>query len=172
MTKTAKVLFVVIFGALISAFLFPPLVVLSLLAVIVLLVYLLIRRLTMPKEELKKIREENAARVAKWNSKAEQEQGRIEFEKMRAAEKKRKEDDRRAVSAVLITTNSKKSGVGRAVVGGALFGPVGAVAGAVTGSSKATKATFSVKYASGRTGTETVAIGGQRFNELSALLHK
>ena len=87
----------------------------------------------------------------------------------------RKTNDKTAVSAVLISTDSKKSSVGafgRAVVGGALFGAVGAVAGAVSGSSKATKATFSVKYASGRTATETVVIGGQRFNELSALLHK
>lgn len=180
MTKTAKVLIAVIFGTLVTAFFFPPMAVFSLVAVIVLLVYLLVRRLTMPKEELQKIREENAAVVAKWDAKAEetkkkQEQSKANLEKIRAAEKKRKADDHRAVSAVLISTNSKKSGVGaagRAVVGGALFGAVGAVAGAASGSSKATKATFSVKYASGRTGTETVVIGGQRFNELSALLHK
>ena len=79
------------------------------------------------------------------------------------------------MSAVLISTNSKKSGVnaaGRAIVGGTLLGPVGAIAGAATGSSKATSATFSVKYASGRVATETVPIGSQRFKELSALLHK
>jgi hypothetical protein len=81
---------------------------------------------------------------------------------------------RRPVSAVLISTNSKRSGVdaaGRAIVGGVLLGPLGAVAGAVTGTSKATKATFSVKYGNGDTGVETVDINGKRFRELSAAMH-
>lgn len=171
MTKTAKVLFVVMLALFVSGFFFPPMFVFALLVAIVFLVYMLVRRLTMPKEELQKIREENAAIVAE--AKAKQEQGEAELEKIRAAEKKRKADDRRAVSAVLISTESRKSGAfGRALVGDALFGPMGAIVGAASAKSKATKATFSVKYASGRTGVETVAIGSQRFNELSALLHK
>ena len=87
----------------------------------------------------------------------------------------RRDANRTPVAAVLITTNSHTSGVGaagRAVVGGALLGPVGALAGAVSGTSKATKATFSVKYANGRTAVETVDINSRRFKELSALLMK
>ncbi len=90
-------------------------------------------------------------------------------------EQERKEANRKIVSVVLISTNSKKSSAdaaGRAFVGGALLGPVGAIAGAATGTSKATTATFSVKYASGRTAVETVNIGSNRFRELSAFLHK
>lgn len=105
----------------------------------------------------------------------EHEKAKAEMQRVFAEDKKRKEADRIPVSAVLISTNSKKSGVnaaGRAIVGGTLLGPVGAIAGAATGSSKATSATFSVKYASGRVATETVPIGSQRFKELSALLHK
>ena len=92
------------------------------------------------------------------------------YAKERKAEKA---EGKRPVSAVLISTEMKKSGTfGRALVGGALFGIAGSIAGAASGTSKATKATFSVKYASGRTGTETVDIGSRRFKELSALLHK
>ena len=173
MTKTAKVLLVIIISTLIAAFFFPPIVMVSLLADVVLFIYLIVRRLRTPKEDLQKIRKENDALLAKWNAKAEQ--SKVELEKMRVAERARKADDRRVVSTVLISTDNKKSAVGaagRAVVGGALLGPVGAIAGAASGKSKAAKATFSVKYASGRTATETVDIGSRRFNELSALLHK
>lgn len=107
----------------------------------------------------------------RWGDKAAVKSGR---EEMRRREQERKEADKRPVSAVLIGTDSKKSGastVGRALVGGALLGPIGAIAGAASGKSKTTKATFSVKYASGRTGTETVEIHSKRFKELSALLH-
>ena len=180
MPKTGKVLLVIAFSTLIVAFFFPPIVVISLLAVVIFLVYLIVRRLTMSEEALQKNREEVDAQVAKWNARADearkkQEQGRAELEKLRASERARKADDRRAVSAVLISTDNKKSAigsVGRAAIGGTLFGPVGAIAGAASGTSKARKATFSVKYASGRTATETVPIGSKRFNELSALLHK
>ena len=132
------------------------------------------------EEKRQKVREDNAAFMAR--AKEKQEQGKLDFEKKKAemnavfaADKKRKADDKRAVSAVLIGTAGGKSAVGtagRAVVGGALLGPIGAIAGAASGKSKTTRATFSVKYASGRTGTETVDIGTKRFNELSALLHK
>ena len=88
--------------------------------------------------------------------------------------KERKDTDKTVVSAILISTESHKSAAsaaGRAFVGGTLFGAVGAIAGATSARNKTTKATFSVKYASGRTATETVDIGSRRFRELSALLH-
>lgn len=180
MPKTVKVLLVIIFSTLIAAFFFPPIVVISLLADVVLFAYLIIRRLTMSKEKLQEEREAAAERVAKWNAKAEEAKKKQEADrKYRELCKKyadeRKVADKKAVSAVLISTDSKKSGVsaaGRAVVGGALLGPVGAIAGAASGTSKATKATFSVKYASGRVATEIVYVNSSRFRELSALLHK
>ena len=116
---------------------------------------------------LKKVREAGsieAFEVQARQQRAEQAQER--FESSEAS---------RPVSAVLISTNSKKSGVNavaRGVVGGTLLGPLGAIAGAASGKSKATEATFSVKYANGYTGTETVKIGSARFNELSALMHE
>lgn len=86
-------------------------------------------------------------------------------------------DDNRAVSAVLISTQDEtktKKSAGRAIVGGALFGPAGAVVGAATAKEKTKvvgqKAVFSVKYASGRTGTETVEVGSERFEALAKLL--
>ena len=88
-------------------------------------------------------------------------------------EREREARDRKPVSAVLISTNSKVktgSALGRAVIGDMLMGVVGAFIGASTASSKNT-ATFSVKYASGRTGVETVDVKSARFRELSALLH-
>ena len=88
-------------------------------------------------------------------------------------EREREEFERKPVSAVLISTNSKRktgSAVGRAVIGDMLFGIVGAFIGAVTASSKET-ATFSVKYATGRTGVETVNVNSVRFRELCAVLH-
>jgi hypothetical protein len=102
---------------------------------------------------------------------------------LREQEKALRERDWEPVSAVLVATQAltetKKSAIGaagRAVVGGALLGPIGALAGAVTTRSKTSvvgqSATFSVKYASGRVGTETVYVGGERFNELAALLVK
>lgn len=113
---------------------------------------------------------------AEWEKGAPlREKGKEEYKRAVELERRRKEDDRRVVSAVLVATDSKRGAVGaagRAVVGGALLGPVGMVAGAASGTSKARKATFSVKYASGRTATETVEIGGKRFNELSKFLHE
>lgn len=168
-----KIWIAVLVAMLIAGIFFPPMLVVFLLADIVFILYIVIRRLTMPKDELQKIREENAKKVAA--AKEKQVQGKAEFEKLRAAERARKADDCRVVSAVLISTDNKKSAVGaagRAAVGGALFGPVGAIAGAASGTSKAKNATFSVKYASGRTATETVPVESKRFNELSALLHQ
>ena len=88
-------------------------------------------------------------------------------------EREREARDRKPVSAVLISTDSKPktgSALGRAALGSWLFGIAGAVLGSATASSKDT-ATFSVKYASGRVGKETVEINSKRFDELVALLH-
>lgn len=87
--------------------------------------------------------------------------------------------DKRPVAAVLVATQDRygKSVTGtaaRTLLGGALFGTFGAAVGMATAQSKMTgqKATFSVKYASGRTGTETVDVGSKRFEELAKLLVK
>lgn len=75
------------------------------------------------------------------------------------------------------TVKSKGSVIGtgaRMAMGGALFGPMGVLLGAATSSrhtySIGQKVTFSVKYKSGRTGTETVSVGSDRFKELAALV--
>ena len=157
------------------------------------IISVIVRRITRTPEEAAALREKKEKRqkeLEEYNSpekKAEREeqkrQALAQRRKNAAAAQARKADDHRAVSAVLISTldetRSKKSAVGaagRAVVGGALLGPVGALAGAATTKSNTKvvgqKATFSVKYASGRTGTETVDVRSKRFNELSALLHK
>ena len=180
MPKVVKVWFAVIAVTFVLGLFFFPVALICIFACITLPIYLIVRRLAMSKEDLQKEREAAAERVAKWNAKAEEAKKKQEADrKYRELCKKyadeRKAADKKAVSAVLISTDSKKSGVsaaGRAVVGGALLGPVGAIAGAASGTSKATKATFSVKYASGRVATETVDVNSSRFRELSALLHK
>ena len=80
----------------------------------------------------------------------------------------------RPVSAELISVEYRQSlieGLGRAAVGDWLFGDIGAFVGAASTPCEPKRATFSVKYAAGHVGTETVDIGSRRFNELSALLH-
>lgn len=92
-------------------------------------------------------------------------------------ERERIEADR-TIEAVMIigetmeskTKASTSSAVARGVVGGALFGPIGAVAGAATPKTKTVTKTdgvrFSVKYKSGRIATEWQPIGSSRYNEL------
>lgn len=141
------------------------------------------------REERKADRAEWEADIAKRVAEREKESGWQEWRDHDRAEQYIHQRERKAVlekeaferaeairpvSAVLISTNSKRSGVdaaGRAIVGGALLGPLGAVAGAVTGTSKTTAVTFSVKYANGDTGVETVKINSKRFQELNAVLH-
>lgn len=78
------------------------------------------------------------------------------------------EADRTPVSAVLIgTSTSKGRATKRGLLGVLAFGTVGALAAAV---GEDDLATFSVKYKSGRTGTETVKIGSLRYRQLSAVL--
>ena len=87
--------------------------------------------------------------------------------------KRMKAENQRPVSAVLISVEYRQStmeALGRAAIGDWLYGDIGAIVGATTTPEKAKKATFRVRYASGRTGTETVAVGSKRFNQLSALL--
>lgn len=108
---------------------------------------------------------------------AKAEQRRIEEER-KLKERQQKLRDNWPVSAVIVTTQDKtknKSGLGRAVVGGMIAGPVGAVVGASVGKKTVVTGqtvTFSVKYQSGRTGIETVEVGSERFNFLSSLLLK
>ena len=118
-------------------------------------------------------REEQRLKAAEYNSpenkakrreKAESDRRYRELCKKYAQE--RKEADNRPVSAVLIGTSYHKSALST-VTRAMVFG----LAGAASGTSRPTHATFSVKYASGRTATETVPVGSKRFNELSALLH-
>lgn len=65
---------------------------------------------------------------------------------------------------------SKVSLIARSLIGGALRGPVGAAAGAMTAKTRMvtrnSDATFIVKYASGRCESETVRIDGKRYREL------
>lgn len=81
-----------------------------------------------------------------------------------------------STSIVGSTTKSKQkasvtSAVARGVVGGLIFGPIGAVAGAVTPKKKTIetddKVTFAVLYASGKRDVETVKFGSKRYNELA-----
>lgn len=69
---------------------------------------------------------------------------------------------------------SVTSSIMRGAIGGMVFGPVGAVAGAVTPKKKITTktkdVTFSVRYASGRCELETVKFGSRRYNELARYL--
>jgi hypothetical protein len=68
------------------------------------------------------------------------------------------------------TRGSVTSSVARGVIGGALFGPIGMIAGAATPKQKTvgteTKITFAVRYASGRVSSETVVVDSLRYKEL------
>lgn len=110
---------------------------------------------------------------------AEYKAGAPERKKQRQLEQERRERDKTPVSAVLISTKNVtgKSAVGtaaRGALGYAVFGVFGAAVGITSARSKvkAQTATFSVKYASGRTGTETVNTNSARFRELAKLLVK
>lgn len=90
-------------------------------------------------------------------------------------------DDHLPVAAVLVTTKTNtetsKGVIGtaaRTLVGGALLGPFGAAVGLASGTATtrtvSQEVTFSVRYASGRTGIETVRTDSKRFKELARLL--
>lgn len=108
----------------------------------------------------------------------------LEFERKRIEEDREQKAweqkllDNWPVSAVVVSTQDKtknKSGLGSAVVGHVIAGSVGAIVGVSVGKKTVVtgqKVTFSVKYKSGRTGIETVEVGSERFERLSALLVK
>ena len=86
--------------------------------------------------------------------------------------------DNTIVSTAIVNTTSKgkqrasvTSSVVRGAVGGAIFGPVGLVAGAVTPKkttiTKDMTVTFAILYESGRRNVETVKVGSKRYNELA-----
>ena len=114
---------------------------------------------------------------------SDEERAKVDAERERkvAAAQERLEQlkaDSTIVSTVIVnatTTGKQKasvtSSIVRGAVGGAVFGPIGAIAGAVTPKKKiVTKdatVTFSVLYASGKRGVETVKVGSNRYNELA-----
>ena len=84
----------------------------------------------------------------------------------------KKVEDRWPVAAELISVEYGQSAakvVARGLIGSAIAGFLGACAGVSSVPSKPKKATFRVKYASGRTGTETVDVRGPRFRQLRVL---
>ena len=132
------------------------------------------RRMREIEERDERIRKLKAERFAEGQRK------KAEAEAEAARQKALWEEDHRPVQAILIMTSetveTRASGIiGRALIGGVLFGEAGAMIGGLSARKKNTveiqEATFSVKYASGRVGTETVRVGSDRFNELAALLY-
>ena len=78
--------------------------------------------------------------------------------------------DHRPVATELIATDEYVQMPGRlgcAAIGGLMGGPAGAALGAYLGKKRAT---FLVRYASGRIGKETVGLNSARYKELYALL--
>lgn len=121
--------------------------------------------------------------VSKADKKAARNQQRQEFERrqadpaVKAKAARLRSDDQRVVSAVLIDTQEDRgksvlSMAGRGFVGGLIGGRVGTAIGLLSAKDrvKSKKATFSVKYASGRRDTETVDVGSKRFQELAELV--
>lgn len=80
------------------------------------------------------------------------------------------------VNSTTIGTQKASAGssIVRGVAGGAAFGPIGTVAGAVTPKKTLTTetkdVTFSVRYASGRCELEKVKFGSRRYKELARYL--
>ena len=118
-----------------------------------------------------------------YDALSDEERAKVDAERERkaAAAQERLEQlkaDTTIVSTAIVnstTVGKQKSSVGssfvRGAVGGAVFGPVGMIAGAVTPKKKLTTktkdVTFSVRYASGRCEVEKVKFGSSRYNELA-----
>lgn len=146
-------------------------VLLLLVASIGFLLFALIHRLKMPKEQVEQIRAEHQKNIAE--SKATMAAAKAERERLR----KQKQRDKTPVSAKLLYVQSEhgKRAMGtaaRGLIGAAVAGTFGAAVGIASGRAqeRAKSATFAVKYASGRKGNETVDVHSERFKELSALL--
>lgn len=131
------------------------------------------------KAEIEKKKEEAQLKAVKRQEEAHLKA--VQRRENRNRAKRLKSQDNRPVEATLITTSDRTkttksavSAAGRAIVGGVIAGPAGAVLGAATTSGKTSvteqRATFFVKYESGRTGTETVKVGSDRFNELATVM--
>lgn len=125
-------------------------------------------------------RKENKARYEALSPAARARIDEQKAVKLREAQEKREQwvEDHTIVSTAIVDTTQKSktkasatSSVVRGAVGGALFGPVGLVAGAVTPKKKTVtknkEVTFAIRYASGRCETEVVKAGSSRFNELA-----
>lgn len=121
----------------------------------------------LPAEEKEKIDAERERAEAK---RQEQEERLNELKAVREA-------DKTIVSTAIVNTTSKgtqkasvTSSVVRASVGG-LFSPGWALVGALTPKkttvTKDMTVTFSILYASGKRGVETVKVGSKRYNELA-----
>lgn len=129
------------------------------------LVVFIIYRITRPREEKER------RKLAKRERRAAQaERAQVQMEQWKA--------DNTIVSTAIVnsTTIGKQkasvtSSIVRGAVGGVVFGPVGMVAGAVTPKKKTVTTgatvTFSILYASGKRGVETVKVGSKRYNELA-----
>lgn len=104
--------------------------------------------------------------VQQRNETTEERQARQE----RAAEsERRRKENARIVSSELISMKYEKitlEALGRGLFYGALAGNIGIYAGVAGTPKRATKATFRVNYASGRTRIETVVVGSRRYNKL------
>ena len=121
------------------------------------------------KEYRKSSRSKGWERCNFYESKEIEKGAMAEYKRARRMEK---EADQWPVSVELISVEYRQSileGIGRAAIGDWLFGDIGAFVGAASTPHKAKKATFRVKYASGRIGREKVEIGTRRFRELAAL---
>ena len=118
-----------------------------------------------------------------YNALSETEREKVDAEKERKQAEAQERLERLKANTTIVstaivggTTVSKQtasatSSIVRGAVGGAVFGPVGMIAGAVTPKKKiVTKGgtvTFSILYASGNRSVETVKVGSSRYNELA-----
>ena len=112
-----------------------------------------------------------ASRVLKSKDpyvKRAKEEKKVQRKARRDIEARNQALDNRAVAAELIYSNeySWPGPVGSTMVGGLMGGIPGAALGAYLGKKRAT---FSVQYASGRTGVERVDMNSKRYKELSEL---
>lgn len=83
------------------------------------------------------------------------------------SELERQRNDTIITSVTIVDTDSRKSaasGVARGIAGAALFGGVGAIAGAMSAKNKK-ETTFRIEYASGRVDVVTFKNGSKEYNK-------